>query len=202
MDRKIRKLLTLNRMHHPKADVNRRYVPRKEGGRGMINLEMCFKTTAIGLNTYLLSSDDRMLKLVLQHKEKKPHSVTKKSRKFKFQLNMAQEENEQTTEATKAAKEIKKKARQGYLDSMKKTWREKPLNERYPLRTDNDDVDRTTIHQWLSSSSLKGETEGFILATQDQSLATQVYQAKIPKNGADPRCRLCTHIEETIDHMI
>ena len=106
MDRKIRKLLTLNRMHHPKADVNRMYVPIKEGGRGTKNLEMYFKTTTIGLNTYLLSSDDRMLKLalVLQHeKKKKLHSVTKKSRKFKFQLNMAQDENEQTAEATKAA---------------------------------------------------------------------------------------------------
>ena len=90
--------------------------------RGTINLEMCFKTAAIGLNTYLLSSDDRMLKLVLQHEKKmKLHSVTKESRKFKFQLNMVQEKNEQTTEATKAAKEIKKKAKQGYLDDMKKT---------------------------------------------------------------------------------
>ena len=38
---------------------------------------------------------------------------------------MAQEENEQTTEATKCAKEIEKKVKQGYLDEMKKTWREK-----------------------------------------------------------------------------
>ena len=48
--------MTLNRMNHPKADINRMYVPRKEGGRRMINLEMCFKTTTIGLDTYLLSS--------------------------------------------------------------------------------------------------------------------------------------------------
>ena len=104
MDSKVRKLLTLNRMHHPKADVNRMYVPRKEGGSGMINLEMCFKKITIGLNNYLLSSDHRMLKLVLHHeKKKKLHSVIKESRKFKFQLNMAHEENEQTTEDTKAA---------------------------------------------------------------------------------------------------
>ena len=85
---------------------------------------------------------------------------------------------------------------------MKKAWREKPLYGTYPLRTDNGDVDRTTTHQWLSSSSLKGESEGFILAALDQSLATRVYQAKILKSGADTRCQLCTHSEETIDHMI
>ena len=84
----------------------------------------------------------------------------------------------------------------------KKTRREKPLHGRYPLRTDNGDVDKTTTHQWLSSSSLKGETEGFILAAHDQSLAARVYQANILKNGADPRCRLCARSEETIDHMI
>ena len=33
IDRKIRKLMTLNRMHHPKADVSRMYIPRKDGGR-------------------------------------------------------------------------------------------------------------------------------------------------------------------------
>ena len=45
-------------------------------------------------------------------------------------------------------------------------------------------------HQWLSSSSLKGETEGFILAAQDQSISARVYQTKILKNVADPNCRL------------
>ena len=92
---------------------------------------MCFTTITVGLSIYLLSLYDRMLKLFLQHeKEKKLHSITKECRKFKFQLNMAQEENEQATEATKAAKEIKKKVKQGYLDDMKKTWREKPLHGR------------------------------------------------------------------------
>ena len=71
-----------------------------------------------------MPSDDRMLKLVLQHeKKKKLHSLTKGSRKFKFQLNIAQEENEQAIEATKASKEIKKKDKQGYLFDIKKTWR-------------------------------------------------------------------------------
>ena len=53
-------------MHHPKVDVNRMYVPIPEGGRGMINLEMCFKTTTIDLNSYLESADGWMLYVVFQ----------------------------------------------------------------------------------------------------------------------------------------
>ena len=35
MDAKTRKLLTMERMNHPKADVERLYLPRKSGGRGL-----------------------------------------------------------------------------------------------------------------------------------------------------------------------
>ena len=42
MDTKTRKLMTTNRMHHPKADIDRIYLPRKEGGRGIIQLEMSY----------------------------------------------------------------------------------------------------------------------------------------------------------------
>ena len=50
MDRKIQKLLALNKMY-PKADVNKIYVPKREEGIGMINLEICIQTTTIGLNS-------------------------------------------------------------------------------------------------------------------------------------------------------
>jgi len=33
IDRKTRKMLTVYRMHHPKADTDRLYVKRREGGR-------------------------------------------------------------------------------------------------------------------------------------------------------------------------
>ena len=157
INRKIRKLMTLNRMHHPKADVSRMYIPRKEGGRGMINLEMIYKTTTIGSNIYLESSEDRMLHAVLQHEQKKKlNSVVKESRKFKFQFNMAQKEIDINMKPTKAAKDIKKKAKNASLEDMKKGWRERPLHGKYPLRTDHADADKAATHQRLSGSSLKG----------------------------------------------
>ena len=49
MDRKTRKLLTMGKMHHPNADKDRLYLPRKFGGRGLIQIERSYKTTTIGL---------------------------------------------------------------------------------------------------------------------------------------------------------
>ena len=51
-------------MHHPKSDVNRLYLPRKEGGRGLVHLELSLKTSITWMGTYLNNTNDWMLKLV------------------------------------------------------------------------------------------------------------------------------------------
>ena len=38
-----------NRMHHLEVDIEGLNVPKSEGGRGLMQLEMNFKTTATGL---------------------------------------------------------------------------------------------------------------------------------------------------------
>ena len=40
------------------------------------------------------------------------------------------------------------------------------------------------------------------MAAQDQSLFTRNYQAKIIKNGADPKRWFCEKFEETVDHLV
>ena len=38
MDRKARKIMTMNRMYRPQSDTDRLYIPRMEGGRGLLNI--------------------------------------------------------------------------------------------------------------------------------------------------------------------
>ena len=42
LDTKTRELQTIHGQHHPKADVDQLYVPRKQGGRGMMQLEAAY----------------------------------------------------------------------------------------------------------------------------------------------------------------
>ena len=53
LDTKTRKFLTMYKMYHAKSDVDRLYLPRTEGGRGLVQLELSYKTTTIGLDKYL-----------------------------------------------------------------------------------------------------------------------------------------------------
>ena len=108
LDTKPRKLLTMYRMHHPKADVDRLYLPRSEGGRGLMQIELTFKIVTVGLETYLRESKDEMMKLVLEHeKKKKLYSVTKEATKFCRELEVDQPGHKETDSVTNKAKEVK-----------------------------------------------------------------------------------------------
>ena len=43
IDRKTRKMLTMYKIHHPKADIDRLYAKSKEGGRGLVQIEAAYK---------------------------------------------------------------------------------------------------------------------------------------------------------------
>ena len=47
IDRKTRKMLTVYKMHHSKADTDRLYVKREEGGRGLVQIEAAYKAEII-----------------------------------------------------------------------------------------------------------------------------------------------------------
>ena len=144
---KIRKLLTCNRMHHPKADTERLYVPRREEGTGLMQLEMDFKTTTIGLPKYLSTTNNWMLQLFYDA-GKKAHSISKQSNKFKQEFNLQDQTNETAT-CTLHANEIKRITKRDVLKQIKETWENKPLHGRYPQRIQQADVDQENTHQWF-----------------------------------------------------
>ena len=53
IDRKTRKMLTMYKMDHPKADIDRLYVKRKEGGRGLVQIEAAYEAEIMNIAEYL-----------------------------------------------------------------------------------------------------------------------------------------------------
>ena len=80
------------------------------------------------------------------------------------------------------AKRVKQKVKQQAQDIEVRQWEEKELHGRYPKRISEADVDVYKTKQWLRSTGLKAETEGLIIAAQDQDLPTQSYYARIVKD--------------------
>jgi len=42
-------MLTMYKMHNPKADIDRLYVKRKEGRRGLVQIEAAYKAEIINI---------------------------------------------------------------------------------------------------------------------------------------------------------
>ena len=53
--------MTMHNVLHPKSNVDRLYIPRKEGGRGLQGVEEAVKVTNLGLQNYEKDSRERLL---------------------------------------------------------------------------------------------------------------------------------------------
>ena len=53
IDRETRKMMNMYRALHPRDSVARLYLPRKEGGRGLVAIEDCVEIAILGLENYV-----------------------------------------------------------------------------------------------------------------------------------------------------
>ena len=64
LDRGTRKLMTMYGAHHSKADVDRLYLQRCEGGTGLLGLENCVQVDVHSFEKYLNTSKEKILREV------------------------------------------------------------------------------------------------------------------------------------------
>ena len=137
MDRKTRKIMTINKEFHPKSDVDRLYVTRSKGGRGLIGCKSCVITEENSLSWYLMNHSEPLL--------------------------IAVRESNTLPNCDKAMKPIEfKKLKQKERISK---WKDKKMHGQY-LREVNDKNQNSTW-RWLQKSDLKGCTEALICSAQE-----------------------------------
>jgi hypothetical protein len=67
LDRKTRKMLTIHRQRYPRADTDHLYVPRKEGERGLMQVEGAYIVETLNLVEYVESKEDPLIQIVRTH---------------------------------------------------------------------------------------------------------------------------------------
>ena len=61
IDRKTWKIMTMNKDFHPKSDIDRLYVSRSKGGKGLIDCKNCVVTEENSLGWYVKNHVESLL---------------------------------------------------------------------------------------------------------------------------------------------
>ena len=173
--------------HHPKADIERLYLKRKEGGRGLVQFEEAYKAEIINIAEYLNANykEDQFVNIFQSHESTQPdmNSIIKTATKITEELNQPNERSD-----TKQNEIQHTKAKLG--ESLKK-WKNKVMHGQYIINIDRQLISEEDTFLWLSKGDLKAETERETVAAQDQALQTKYYATKILNTETDSKCRLC-----------
>ena len=171
LDRKSRKTMTMYGGLHPKSDVDRLYVKRKVGGRGLISVEQCIREEENSLWFYVANSEGNRIRGVLTA-ETADTRETITSVEFKKQRE----------------KELKEK------------WSEKRVHGQF-IRETTEKVNKEKTWQRLSRGDLKVVTEALLCAAQEQAIRTNYIKYHIDKTSDSPMCRLCGKKGEIVQHI-
>lgn len=177
LQRKVRTLLTKSRKHHPRSSIERTTLPRHLGGRGLLDIGYQLDKQITNLRSYFQNQAESSL------------------------LHRAVIEADDSTPLLLRQQEVL-----GYhkTDEEKmRIWMEKPLHGRHPNEVTQDYVDNAASNYWLTSGRMFPETEGFLLAIQDQVIPTRNYLKHIVRDPSvrNDRCRYGCQAQETIQHI-
>nr|XP_018914170.1 PREDICTED: uncharacterized protein LOC109042060 [Bemisia tabaci] len=173
---KTRVLLTKSRKLHPKSCKERVTLGREVGGRGLLDIHELCNRQVHDLRTYFTNREHPL-----------HQAIVCTDRNF-TPLNLASQGAAYPPFHTDEEKET--------------IWASKELHGRHYSQIHQDHISKSLSYKFLQSGQLFPETEGFILAIQDQVIRTRNYRKFVIKDGTvDDSCRKCHLCPETIDHI-
>lgn len=181
LERTTRTTLTKHNNHHPKAAIERLTLKRENGGRGLIDIHHLWQKQVTKLKTFF----HKKSRTSTLHK-----AITLTDHNY-TPLNLHEETNTQNMINTDKQKE------------KMEDWKKKVLHGRHPHDLEQTHINTIASNKWLKIGSLFPETEGFIIAIQDQIINTKNYRKHIIRDTTitNDKCRRCHSQSETIQHI-
>lgn len=177
LNRTLRILLTKHCNHHPKACVQRVTIPRQQGGRGFLDIEELHYNQIERLRKHFIDKTENPFFRAIVRIDTK-HTPLQLAKPPSPEIN--------------------------FLNQKHREWESKEIHGRYKNTINQEHIDKQKTFEWLKKGQLFPETEGFVIAIQDQTVPTRNYRKYIIKEqdiGSD-KCRKCNQQPETIEHII
>ncbi|XP_050561144.1 uncharacterized protein LOC126912570 [Spodoptera frugiperda] len=181
LERTTRTTLTKHNNLHPKSAIERLTIKRQNGGRGLIDIYQLWQKQIRKLKSFfhLKSQTSDIHKAVVNND-------------FNYTpLNLNEPiDVENSNEIDPQKEKIE-------------AWKRKVLHGRHPHDLEQAHVNTIASNKWLKIGNLFPETEGFIIAIQDQIINTKNYRKFIIKDPTvtNDKCRKCHLQPETIQHI-
>ena len=186
IDTATRKILSYTGNLHKRANINRLYVPRKQGGRGPMSVEDIYISRHIILAEHLNEQKliNPFLKKVVEHEQDK---IIRLGEEFRQELGLST-----TKKASREA--IKHKLKQKHLEA----WKNKPMHGYIFRNVEADqEIDTQASYNWLNTG-LSSHVEGSATALQEQEILTKAtIKRRTKESNIESKCRLCRDQEET-----
>ena len=202
-DIQIRKLMTLYQMFSLKSDVDRLYLPRKKGGRGLTSVWDSFKSNICRVAHVLQNSESQVLAACCAVDERSLFSNVKRAQKYLCDLPIEYPQNFLEASVLTQAKIKARCIRDAFTDQHINTWKVKPQHGAFIRRLESmPGVDLGGSFAWLSACHLVPHSESYIFAAQELALFTRFHEKHILKSRNDDLCRVCRSEPETISHIL
>eukprot|EP00112_Aurelia_sp_Birch-Aquarium-sp1_P019455 Seg4816.2 transcript_id=Seg4816.2/GoldUCD/mRNA.D3Y31 product="hypothetical protein" protein_id=Seg4816.2/GoldUCD/D3Y31 len=212
----------LRKHHHVEkhASVARLYLPREEGGRGLVNLEDCYGLTMVAVAGYVLKERTRAdpflekLKINIINVEKGDGGLRRctifgKARKVVKDLGLTDVleiadggfVNPATGETI-----LPSQAKTLVAEKQQENRRQKWLGGRYhgvfKGQLEGDAIELAMLVRWLVRGVLKPRTEGYIAAIQEGNVHCNAFVHRVIDANTKDTCRRCDSGVETIGHIL
>ena len=198
----VRKQLNLYRMFEIKSDVDRLYVSRSMGGRGLMSIWDSFKCTLVRLAHFMLNAKDEQITACAHFEKNLLFSITKKATKFTNAVELTLPTDLISKPILRQAKIVANKFKETLIKERFENFMSKSQHGILFRQMKENDINTKSSLSWLERCHLSPQSESYICGMQELAVFTRWHECHILKTRTDDTCRLCRKEAERTCHIL
>ena len=185
-----------------KSDVDRLYLPREQGGRGLISVWDAFQATTSRIAHSITHTDNALLMHCVDVEAKCLYSNITRANKYESNHPIELPKNFKDRSVMVQARMKAKAVRDALHKARAHSYLSKPQHSALIHLLQDSEADIKQSMAWLKRCHLSPHVESYICGAQELALITKFHEKHILKNNDDDRCRICKKDQKTVFHIL